>query len=40
VKKFRDEFMRHVEERRCPYGDHGWGLDQTSRPAVVGAVKY
>jgi NADH-quinone oxidoreductase subunit F len=40
VKKFRDEFMRHVEERRCPYGDHGWGTDQTSRPAVVGAVKY
>jgi NADH-quinone oxidoreductase subunit F len=40
VKKFRDEFMRHVEERRCPYGDHGWGVDQSSRPAVVGAVKY
>jgi NADH-quinone oxidoreductase subunit F len=40
VKKFRDEFMRHVEERRCPYGDHGWGLEQSSRPAVVGAVKY
>jgi NADH-quinone oxidoreductase subunit F len=40
VKKFRDEFMRHVEERRCPYGDHGWGQDQSSRPAVVGAVKY
>jgi NADH-quinone oxidoreductase subunit F len=40
VKKFRDEFMRHVEERRCPYGEHGWGADQTSRPAVVGAVKY
>jgi NADH-quinone oxidoreductase subunit F len=40
VKKFRDEFMRHVEERRCPYGEHGWGIDQTSRPAVVGSVKY
>jgi len=40
VKKFRDEFVRHVEERRCPYGDHGWGLEQASRPAVVGAVKY
>jgi NADH-quinone oxidoreductase subunit F len=40
VKKFRDEFMRHVEERRCPYGEHGWGADQTSRPAVVGSVKY
>jgi NADH-quinone oxidoreductase subunit F len=40
VKKFKDEFIRHVEERRCPYGEHGWGLDQSSRPAVVGAVKY
>jgi len=40
VKKFRDEFVRHVEERRCPYGEHGWGLEQASRPAVVGAVKY
>jgi NADH-quinone oxidoreductase subunit F len=40
VKKFRDEFMRHVEERRCPQGEHGWGLEQASRPAVVGAVQY
>jgi NADH-quinone oxidoreductase subunit F len=40
LKKFREEFMRHVEERRCPYGDHGWGLEQSSRPAVVGAVRY
>ncbi len=40
LKKFKDEFLRHVEERRCPYGDHGWGLEQASRPAVVGAVKY
>jgi NADH-quinone oxidoreductase subunit F len=40
VKKFRDEFLRHVEERRCPYGEQGWGLEQSSRPAVVGAVNY
>jgi NADH-quinone oxidoreductase subunit F len=40
VKKFRDEFLRHVEERRCPFGDHGWGLDQSSRPALVGGVRY
>ncbi len=40
VKKFKDEFLRHVEERRCPYGDHGWGLDQSSRPAIVGGVRY
>ena len=40
VKKFRDEFMRHVTERRCPYGPQGWGAEQSSRPAVVGAVQY
>ena len=40
VKKFRDEFLRHAEERRCPQGDHGWGLDQSSRAAVAGPVRY
>jgi NADH-quinone oxidoreductase subunit F len=40
LKKFKDEFIRHAEERRCPFGDHGWGLEQSSRPAAVGAVKY
>jgi NADH-quinone oxidoreductase subunit F len=40
VKKFRDEFLRHVEERRCPFGEHGWGLEQSSRAAIVGAVQY
>jgi NADH-quinone oxidoreductase subunit F len=40
LKKFRDEFLRHAELRGCPQGEHGWGLDQTSRPAVAGAVRY
>ena len=40
VKKFKDEFLRHTVEHRCPFGESGWGLDQTSRPAVVGAVRY
>jgi len=40
LKKFKPEFLRHAEERRCPYGEHGWGLDQTSRPARVGNVVY
>jgi NADH-quinone oxidoreductase subunit F len=40
LKKFRDEFLRHTVEHRCPFGESGWGLDQTSRPAVVGAVRY
>jgi NADH-quinone oxidoreductase subunit F len=40
LKKFKDEFLRHAAERRCPYGDHGWGLEQVSRPALVGTVRY
>jgi NADH-quinone oxidoreductase subunit F len=40
VKKFRHEFLQHAELRRCPHGDHGWGLAQETRPAVVGAVRY
>jgi NADH-quinone oxidoreductase subunit F len=40
VKKFRDEFLRHVSERRCPQGDRAWGVEQASRPALVGGVGY
>ncbi len=40
VKKFKAEFLQHVELRRCPYGEHAWGLDQSSRDALVGAVRY
>ncbi len=40
LKKFKDEFLRHTVERRCPHGEAGWGLEQSSRPAVVGAVRY
>jgi NADH-quinone oxidoreductase subunit F len=40
VKKFKPEFLRHVEEHRCPFGDSGWGITQTSREALVGAVRY
>jgi NADH-quinone oxidoreductase subunit F len=40
VKKFRDEFLRHAQERRCPQGAHAWGLDQSSREARVGDVVY
>ncbi|HEX9051553.1 MAG TPA: NADH-quinone oxidoreductase subunit NuoF [Anaeromyxobacter sp.] len=40
VKKFRDEFLRHTVEHRCPFGESGWGLEQSSRPALVGAVRY
>jgi NADH-quinone oxidoreductase subunit F len=40
VKKFRDEFLRHAQEHRCPFGDHAWGMTQESRAAVVGGVSY
>jgi NADH-quinone oxidoreductase subunit F len=40
VKKFRAEFLQHAEQRGCPHGEHGWGLDQSSRPAVAGPVRY
>jgi NADH-quinone oxidoreductase subunit F len=40
VKKFRDEFVRHATEHRCPFGEHAWGLDQSSRAAVAGDVVY
>ena len=40
LKKFKPEFLRHVEEHRCPFGDTGWGITQTSRDALVGAVRY
>ncbi len=40
VKKFKDEFMQHVELRRCPKREHAWGLDQSTRAALVGAVRY
>jgi NADH-quinone oxidoreductase subunit F len=39
VKKFRAEFLRHAEERRCPQGEHGWGLEQTTRAAQIGPVR-
>jgi NADH-quinone oxidoreductase subunit F len=40
VKKFKAEFLQHAELRRCPHGDHGWGLTQEPRDAVAGPVRY
>ncbi|BDG09887.1 NADH-quinone oxidoreductase subunit NuoF [Anaeromyxobacter paludicola] len=39
LKKFKPEFLRHVEHRGCPYGEHAWGLTQDSREAVVGEMR-
>ncbi len=40
LKKFKAEFLQHAELRRCPHGDHGWGLTQEPRDAVAGPVRY
>jgi NADH-quinone oxidoreductase subunit F len=40
LKKFKGEFLEHVERRGCPHGEHGWGLDQSSRAAVAGPATY
>jgi NADH-quinone oxidoreductase subunit F len=40
IKKFKPEFLRHAEQRCCPFGDHGWGLTQAPQDAVAGPVRY
>jgi NADH-quinone oxidoreductase subunit F len=40
VKKFKAEFLAHAELRRCPVGEHGWGLAQETHDAVAGPVRY
>ena len=40
VKKFKADFLAHVEARGCPVGGNGWGVVQESREAVVGAIRY
>ena len=39
VKRFKDEFERHIAEHRCPFGDAGWGVSQDSRDAVIGGMR-
>jgi NADH-quinone oxidoreductase subunit F len=40
VKKFKPDFLAHVEARGCPVGERGWGVVQESREAVVGGMRY
>jgi NADH-quinone oxidoreductase subunit F len=40
LKKFKGEFLQHVEQHRCPFGEHGWGVEQSTREALVGPVRY
>jgi NADH-quinone oxidoreductase subunit F len=38
VKKFRQEFVDHVERRGCPHGETGWGVQRGTRPALIGGI--
>ena len=40
VKKFKPDFLAHVEARGCPIGGNGWGAVQESREALVGGIRY
>jgi len=40
VKKFKPDFLAHVEARGCPVGERGWGVVQESREAWVGGIRY
>jgi len=40
VKRFKQDFLAHVEARRCPVGETGWGVQQETREAVVGPLRY
>jgi len=39
VKKFKDDFERHIAEHRCPFGEAAWGTSQDSRDAVIGGMR-
>jgi NADH-quinone oxidoreductase subunit F len=39
VRKFRSEFIRHVDEQGCPFGEHGWGRSLERREASVGEMR-
>jgi NADH-quinone oxidoreductase subunit F len=39
VRKFRHEFLEHVERRACPHGDHAWGVVRETHEALIGGVR-
>ncbi len=39
VKKFRQEFLDHVERRACPSGDGAWGVARGTRESYLGGVR-
>jgi len=39
VKKFKQEFLDHVERRGCPKGAKAWGTHRDTREALIGGVR-
>ena len=39
VKKFKKEFLDHVEHRGCPLGDKAWGVYRETREALIGGIR-
>ncbi len=39
VKRFKQDFLAHVEARGCPVGETGWGVQQESHDAVIGPLR-
>ena len=39
VKKFRQDFLDHVEGRGCPRGGEAWGVSRQTREALVGGIR-
>jgi hypothetical protein len=40
VKKFRHEFVEHIEGRGCKHGETAWGVSRGSREALVGGNRH
>ena len=40
VRRFRQDFLAHVEARGCPVGADGWGALQETREAYIGPLQY
>ncbi len=40
VRRFKPDFLAHVEARRCPVGEDGWGVQQETHEAFVGPLRY
>ena len=39
VRKFRQEFLDHVERRGCPRGEDAWGVVRRTHEALIGGIR-